>query len=303
MRILITGGAGFIGSHLCEKLCKSHEVVCLDNLSSGNIDNIKSQKIEFVEHDITKPFDIRCDLIFNMASPASPVDYQNNPIETLATNSIGMKNVLDNATKYNARVLQASSSEVYGDPVAHPQNESYWGNVNPIGLRSCYDEGKRFAEALCMAYARKKSANIIIARIFNTYGPKMRVNDGRVVPNFIHQAISNQPITIYGTGKQTRSFCYIYDMVDGLCLLAFSKIRAEIFNIGNPKEYSIAELAEMIKKKTSSKSKIIYKKSLPDDPSKRRPDITRIKSTLGWKPKTDIEEGLSKTIEWFRGII
>ena len=245
MRILITGASGFIGSHLAEKLADEHEIIGIDNLITGKKENIRELNIEFIEQDITKPFDIKADVIFNMASPASPVFYQKYPLETLETNSIGMKNVLENARKHSSIVLQASTSEVYGDPKVHPQPETYWGNVNSIGPRSCYDEGKRFAESLCMNYAEKHGVEVKLARIFNTYGSRMRWDDGRVVPNFIYQSLTGKPLTIYGGGLQTRSFCYISDMVDGLIKIALKGKNKEVYNIGTPEEYTIRELAKV----------------------------------------------------------
>lgn len=300
LKILVTGGAGFIGSHLCEFLSKGYEVVCMDNLLTGRKDNIENIDVEFIEHDITEPFDISADFIFNMASPASPVFYQKYPLETLETNSIGMKNVLDNARKYGSRVVQASTSEVYGDPQVHPQKEDYWGNVNPIGPRSCYDEGKRFAESICMNYYYTHGVEIVLARIFNTYGPRMLLDDGRVVPNFICQALKNEPITVYGKGNHTRSFCYITDMVAGLMALLDKGKIGEVYNIGNPAEYTILELAEAIKKTCDSNSEIIFKELPEDDPVKRKPDISKISNT-GWKPKVQLDKGMAKTVEWFRG--
>ncbi|MEM3030788.1 MAG: UDP-glucuronic acid decarboxylase family protein [Candidatus Micrarchaeia archaeon] len=303
MRILVTGGAGFIGSHLCEFLSKKHEVWCLDSLLTGSRKNIAGLNIHFIRHDIARPLPRNIpspQLIFNLASPASPKDYQEHPIETLLANAFGVKNVLDYALSCGARVLHASTSEVYGDPLQHPQTESYWGNVNPIGPRSCYDEGKRFAEALCMAYHREKRADVVIARIFNTYGPRMRPGDGRVVPNFIVQALAGQPLTIYGSGRQTRSFCYAKDMAEGLAKLAFSKFSGEVFNIGNPKEYSMLELARIVIEETGSKSKIIYKPLPADDPRRRKPDITKITRAVEWRPTTSLRAGLRATIAWFK---
>lgn len=301
MRILVTGGRGFIGSHICERLAsEGHGVICIDNLISGNKKNLENINVEIIHEDIRKPFDIKADLAFNLACPASPIDYQNYPLETLETNSIGMKNVLDNAKKYGMRIFHASTSEVYGNPLQHPQREEYWGNVNPIGPRSCYDEGKRFAESLCINYNKKFGTEIVIARIFNTYGPKMRANDGRVIPNFINQALSDEPITIYGEGGQTRSFCYISDMVNGLIKLAFSDIKFDIFNIGNPKETKLIELAKITKELCNSKSEITFRPLPQDDPLKRKPDISKIKNAIGWEPKVGLKEGLKKTIEYFR---
>ena len=301
-RILVTGGAGFIGSHLCESLSKRFDVVALDNFATGRKENLEGLGVEFIHHDAIEPFPEeigRFDFIFNLASPASPVDYQNLSIQTLLVGSLGMKNALDFAEKSGARLLQASTSEVYGDPLVHPQKEDYWGNVNPIGPRSCYDEAKRYAEALCMAYSRK-GLPVAIARIFNTYGPKMRLDDGRVVPNLVGQALRGEPMTVYGDGKQTRSFCYVSDMVEGLESLMFSDISGEAFNIGNPEEHSIIEFAQIVKKLSGSDSEIIFKPLPVDDPRRRKPDISKITATLGWRPKVKLEDGLKKTIEWFK---
>ena len=304
-KILVTGGAGFVGSNLCKNLALENEVICVDNLITGNIANIKETNLEFIKHDITRPFRDKVkktDIIFNLASPASPVDYVNFPSETLLTNSIGMHNVLEAARSWGSRVLQASSSEVYGDPLVHPQKEDYWGHVNPVGPRSCYDEGKRFAEALCMSYFRKLKSDVVIARIFNTYGENMRVDDGRVIPNFISQALKNKPITVYGDGKQTRSFCYVSDMVNGLCTLIDSNISGEIFNVGNPDEYRIIDVAEKIRELCNSSSKITFKDLPKDDPSKRRPDIGKIKK-LGWRPMVVFNKGIKRTLEYFKRVI
>ncbi|MBD3390052.1 NAD-dependent epimerase/dehydratase family protein [Candidatus Micrarchaeota archaeon] len=302
MRILITGGAGFIGSHLCKRLSEKNEVVCMDNLLTGKKSNIDGLNVEFLEQDITEPFDVNADLVFNMASPASPVFYQKYPLETLETNSAGIKNVLENARKYNAKVVQASTSEVYGDPKLHPQPETYWGNVNPIGPRSCYDEGKRFAESLCMNYHTKYEVDVVLARIFNTYGPNMLKKDGRVVPNFICQALKNEKISVYGNGEQTRSFCYADDLVEGLVLLSEKGRGGEVYNLGNPREYTILQLAEQVKEACNSSSEIDYRGLPEDDPIKRKPDIAKVISETGWNPKVELKEGLSRTVEWFRGV-
>lgn len=299
MKILITGGAGFIGSHLAQKLCNDHEIVIMDNLVTGNKNNLNSINAEFIGQDITKTFDVKCDLIFNMASPASPVGYQRHPLETMWVNTLGLKNVLENAKKYNARVLQASTSEIYGDPLISPQPESYWGNVNTLGPRACYDESKRFAETLCYNYKEKFGVEVIIARIFNTYGPRMDKKDGRVIPNFVTQALSNKDITLYGDGSQTRSFCYVSDLVLGLTKLAFSDIKFDVFNVGNPHEIKLKTLADIVKEITKSKSKISYLPLPKDDPKQRCPDISKIKKATGFEPKVSLEEGLKKTIEWF----
>ncbi len=316
MRILVTGGAGFIGSHLCERLVKEgHYVICLDNLFSGSKENInhlfKLSNFEFIRHDITLPILLEVDMIFNLACPASPVHYQHNPVKTIKTNVLGMLNMLGLAKRVRARILQASTSEVYGDPTLHPQNEDYWGNVNPIGLRACYDEGKRCAEALCFSYHRQNGVDIRVVRIFNTYGPNMLPNDGRVISNFIVQALENEPITVYGRGEQTRSFCYIDDLIEGLLKYMFTEKTGRNgktdlsgpVNLGNPSEFRIIELAELVIKLTHSKSKIIYKKIPPDDPVRRCPDISLAKKLFGYNPKTDLETGLRKTIGYFRKIL
>jgi len=307
MKVLVTGGAGFIGSFLCERLLdEGKEVICLDNLSTGKKSNIehllKKQKFEFLEHDVTKPIELKIDFIFHMASPASPVDYQRLPIETSMANSIGTLNMLELARKNRVRFLLTSTSEVYGDPSEHPQKETYWGNVNPFGVRSCYDESKRFAETLTMIFFRKYGLDVRIARIFNTFGSKMRKDDGRAIPNFIVQALSGQPITVYGDGKQTRTFCYISDMINGLVKLMFTDgLSSQVVNLGNTKERSIVSVAEFIKDLTKSKSEIIFKPLPEDDPTKRKPDITKAKKLLNWEPKVDFVDGLKETIEWFKG--
>jgi len=307
MKVLVTGGAGFIGSFLCERLLdEGNEVICLDNLSTGKKSNIehllKKQKFEFLDHDVTKPIELKIDFIFHMASPASPVDYQRLPIETSMANSVGTFNMLELARTNKVRFLLTSTSEVYGDPLEHPQKETYWGNVNPFGVRSCYDESKRFAETLTMSFFRKYGLDVRIARIFNTFGPKMRKDDGRAIPNFIVQALSGQPITVYGDGKQTRSFCYIPDMINGLVKLMFSDgLSSQVVNLGNTKERSIISVAEFIKDLTKSKSEIIFKPLPEDDPTRRKPDITKAKKLLNWEPKVDFVDGLKETIEWFKG--
>lgn len=305
---IVTGGAGFIGSHLCDYLTEEgHEVICIDNLSTGNKRNIehlaKNRKFKFLSKDITREIKVagRIDYIFHLASPASPVDYQKMPVETLMAGSLGTKNILELAKEKKARYLLTSTSEVYGDPLVHPQGEEYWGNVNPVGPRSCYDEAKRFAEALTMAYYRLYNLDIRIARVFNTYGPRMRFEDGRVVPNFITQAISNRPLTVYGDGSQTRSFCYISDMVEGIVkLMSAEEARGEVINIGNPNEITILELAKMVIELAGSKSGITYTSLPKDDPEKRRPDITKAKKILRWEPKVVLRDGLRETIRWFR---
>ncbi len=306
-RILVTGGAGFIGSHLCKRLLEDgNEVICLDNFFTGSLDNIKQlheyKTFKLVTHDITESFSADIDRIYNLACPASPPHYQYNAIKTIKTSVLGIINMLELADRCKARILQASTSEVYGDPAVHPQKESYWGNVNPIGIRSCYDEGKRCAETLMMDYHRQNSTDIRIVRIFNTYGPNMLPNDGRVVSNFIIQALKNEDITIYGDGSQTRSFCYIDDLIDGLVRMMNSDCIGPV-NLGNPSERTILNLAELIIKLTGSKSKIIHMPLPADDPVKRQPDITTAESVLNWKPKVGIEEGLMKTIQYFKELL
>jgi len=306
MKILVTGGAGFIGSHLCRYLLKKgHEVVCLDNFFTGKgrnlVDLKKSSKFKVIPYDITLPLDIRehFDRIYNLACPASPVHYQFDPIETIKTNTLGVINILEFAKLNGARILQASTSEIYGDPLEHPQKETYKGNVNTLGHRSCYDEGKRVAESLFMDYHRKYKLPIRIARIFNTYGPCMDKDDGRVVSNFIFQALNNNPITIYGDGKQTRSFCFISDLIEGLYRLMESNEVGPI-NLGNPEEFTILDLSRKIIKMTKSKSNFVYKNFPQDDPLQRKPDITLAKNLLNWKPRLSLEEGLKETISYFR---
>lgn len=306
-RILITGGAGFIGSHICKRLLnEGNFVICLDNFFTGrkrNIENLlPNPNFELVEHDIIEPIDIRVDEIYNLACPASPPHYQYDPIKTIKTSVIGIINMLELAEKYNAKILQASTSEVYGDPLVHPQVETYWGNVNPIGIRSCYDEGKRCAETLVSDYHRQFGLDTKIVRIFNTYGPNMAQDDGRVVSNFIIQALKNEDITIYGDGTQTRSFCYVDDLVEGFIKMMNSEITGPV-NLGNPSERTIEDFAKLITKLTKSKSKIVYKPLPSDDPTKRRPDITLAKKVLNWQPEIDIKTGLEKTIEYFRHTI
>lgn len=302
-RILVTGGAGFIGSHLCKRLLDDgNQVICLDNFFTGVRSNVERLQVnpnfELVEHDITQPFEADVTQIYNLACPASPPHYQFNPIKTLKTSVLGMMNVLELAHKCNAKVLQASTSEIYGDPLMHPQIESYWGNVNPIGIRSCYDEGKRCAETMMMDYHRQYGVKIKIVRIFNTYGPLMLPNDGRVVSNFIIQALKNQDITIYGEGKQTRSFCYVDDLIEGFVRMMASDLTGPV-NLGNPSERTILDLAKLIISMTNSNSKLIFKPLPSDDPIKRRPDISLAKRELDWEPKVDIECGLAKTIDYF----
>lgn len=309
-KILVTGGAGFIGSHLCERLLnEGNEVVCLDNFFTGSKSNIihllKNPYFELVRHDITMPYFIEVDEIYNLACPASPIHYQYNPIKTIKTSVMGSINMLGLAKRIKAKILQASTSEVYGDPKIHPQNEDYWGNVNPIGARSCYDEGKRCAESLFINYNKQNNVRIKIIRIFNTYGPKMLPNDGRVISNFIVQAIKNEPITVFGNGSQTRSFQYIDDLIEAMIkMMNTPNSITGPFNIGNPNEYKIIELAEKIIKLTRSKSKIKFLPLPEDDPIQRKPDITLAQKYLeNWTPKYDLESGLLKTIEYFKTII
>lgn len=310
MRILVTGGAGFIGSHLCRRLLnEGNDVICVDNLFTGSKDNISdlllNERFEFCFQDVTEPLEfLNIDQIYNLACPASPVHYQYNPVKTIETNIIGAINVLNLVKINNARVLQASTSEVYGDPLMHPQKETYWGNVNPIGIRSCYDEGKRAAETLFFDYHRQFGVNIKVARIFNTYGPNMQKNDGRVVSNFIVQALEGENITIYGDGKQTRSFCYVSDQVDGLIKLMNSDVNVTgPINIGNPCELTVSEIANFIVSMTESTSQIVYQDLPADDPQKRKPDISLAKEILGWKPVVELTNGLNQTIDYFSKII
>ncbi len=306
-RILITGGAGFIGSHLCERLLnEGNDIICLDNFYTGAKDNIRhligNNKFELVRHDVIFDYFAEIDQIYNLACPASPVHYQHDPIKTIKTSVMGIINMLELAKRCNARILQASTSEVYGNPLIHPQIESYWGNVNPIGIRSCYDEGKRCAETLMADYYRQNKTDIRIARIFNTYGPRMALNDGRVVSNFIIQALKNEPVTIYGSGNQTRAFCYVSDIVEALILL-MNKDYSYPVNIGNPIEYSILDFAKLIIELTNSSSEIIYKELPADDPIQRKPNIEIAKEKLNWKPKISIKEGLLKTINYFNNVL
>ena len=304
-RILITGGAGFLGSHLCERLLnEGNEVLCLDNFFTGTKDNIihlmDDHRFELIRHDVEFPIHVEVDEIYNLACPASPIHYQHNPIHTTKTSVMGALNMLGLAKRQNARIMQASTSEVYGDPEVHPQPESYWGNVNPIGFRSCYDEGKRCAETLFFDYFREHKLQIKVARIFNTYGPRMHPRDGRVVSNFIIQALKGEDITIYGDGSQTRSFCYVDELIDGFVrLMASPDEFTGPVNLGNPVEFTIKELAEKVVDMTGSKSKISYQPLPHDDPKQRQPDITLAKQELNWEPKIKIEDGLVKTIEYF----
>lgn len=304
-RILVTGGAGFIGSHLCERLLnEGHEVICLDNFFTGSKDNIihlmDNKRFELIRHDIIEPILLEVDKVYNLASPASPIHYQYNPVKTTKTNVMGIINMLGLAKRVRARILQASTSEVYGDPTVHPQKEDYWGNVNPIGPRSCYDEGKRVAETLMMDYHRQNGVDIRIVRIFNTYGPRMALNDGRVVSNFIVQALKGEDITVYGEGSQTRSFCYVSDLVDGLMRMMERDDFIGPVNIGNPHEHTILEFAEKIIAMTGSKSRLSFNPLPQDDPKQRQPDITLANEKLGWGPKVSIDEGLRLTIDYFK---
>ncbi|HJT28081.1 MAG TPA: UDP-glucuronic acid decarboxylase family protein [Pyrinomonadaceae bacterium] len=305
MRILVTGGAGFIGSHLCERLInEGNEVLCLDNFFTGRRENIfhllDNQRFELLRHDVTEPILLEVDQIYNLACPASPVHYQYNPVKTVKTNVMGAINMLGLAKRVRARILQASTSEVYGDPLVHPQTEDYWGNVNPIGIRSCYDEGKRIAETLMMDYHRQNKVDIRIARIFNTYGPRMLEDDGRVVSNFIVQALRGQPLTLYGEGQQTRSFCYVEDLIEGLIRLMNVDDLHEPVNLGNPGEFTIMQLAEEVIKACESKSGFTYLPLPADDPRQRKPDITRAQSALGWNPTIPLRDGLKRTVEDFK---
>jgi len=308
MRVLVTGGAGFIGSHLCERLLDDgHDVLCLDNFYTGrkaNIDHLMdSHCFELIRHDIIEPILIETDRIFNLACPASPIHYQYNPVKTIKTSVMGTINMLGLAKRVKARILQASTSEIYGDPLVHPQTEEYWGNVNPIGIRSCYDEGKRVAETLMMDYHRQNGVDIRIVRIFNTYGPRMSLNDGRVVSNFIVQALRGEDITVYGDGMQTRSFCYVDDLIEGLVRLMKEGTTADPVNMGNPAETTILEFATKIIELTGSSSRIVFRDLPSDDPQQRQPDITRARKMLGWEPKIDVETGLMKTIEYFERVL
>jgi UDP-glucuronate decarboxylase len=305
MRILVTGGAGFLGSHLCDRLIgDGHEVICLDNLFTGRKDNIAHllahPRFEFLRHDVVDPFKVEVDQIYNLACPASPPHYQYNPIKTVKTSVMGAINCLGLAKRVKARVLQASTSEVYGDPQVHPQPETYWGHVNPVGRRSCYDEGKRCAETLFFDYHRENRVDIRVARIFNTYGPRMLPNDGRVVSNFIVQALRGEPLTVYGDGAQTRSFCFVDDLIEGLVRLMTQTQVVGPLNLGNPGEFSMRRLAELTLKLVGGKSRIVRRPLPADDPKQRRPDITLARRHLKWQPKVDLETGLERTIAYFR---
>jgi len=304
MRCLVTGGAGFIGSFLCERLLdQGHEVICLDNFYTGRKHNIAhlldDKQFELIRHDVTEPILLEVDRIFNLACPASPVHYQYNPVKTVKTSVMGMIHLLGLAKRVRARILQASTSEVYGDPTQHPQTEDYWGHVNPIGPRACYDEGKRVAETLCFDYHRQNGVDVRVVRIFNTYGPRMLTDDGRVVSNFVVQALLGRDITLYGNGEQTRSFCYVDDLVDGLVRMMDQIETRGPVNLGNPGEFTIRELAELVIELTGTKSRIVSRGLPPDDPVRRQPDITRARTLLQWEPKVALREGLIKTIAFF----
>ncbi len=308
MRILVTGGAGFIGSHLCERLLlDGHEVICLDNFFTGRRENVfhllSNPRFELLRHDVIEPILLEVDQIYNLACPASPIHYQYNAVKTVKTSVMGTINMLGLAKRVHARILQASTSEVYGDPEVHPQPESYWGNVNPIGIRSCYDEGKRIAETLMMDYHRQNMVDIRIARIFNTYGTRMHESDGRVVSNLIMQALRGEPLTIYGTGEQTRSFCYVDDLIEGIVRLMNADELHDPVNLGNPSEFTIRELAEEVKRICGANVEIKYLPLPQDDPRQRQPDITRARQLLSWEPLIPLREGLEKTVAYFAGRI
>ncbi len=309
MKILLTGAAGFLGSHLSNKLIENnHHVIGLDDLSTGSLNNIehllKNPNFKFIEHDVRVPYEVNVDAILNFACPASPVAYQKDPVRTIETNFLGMINLLHLAKKNGAKVIQASTSEIYGDPTQSPQNESYWGNVNPIGIRSCYDEGKRAAETLCFDYKRQYGLDVRVIRIFNTYGPNMSIGDGRVVSNFIVQALKGEPISVYGEGQQSRSFCYVSDLVDGVYkTLVVEEPPSAPLNLGNPNEFEIIELAKIVKEITKSKSQIIKHPLPQDDPKQRCPDISSAKLILNWKPTVELREGIEKTAAYFMKVI
>ncbi|MCL5958027.1 MAG: SDR family oxidoreductase [Chloroflexi bacterium] len=307
MKALVTGGAGFIGSHLCQRLMEDgHEVICVDNLITGNRENVAhlldSPHFQFVERDVTQQLDLQADLIFHLASPASPPGYLLFPVHTSLANSLGTYNLLELARRWDAKFLLTSTSETYGDPLEHPQREDYWGNVNPIGMRSCYDESKRFAESLTMTYKRHHNLDARIVRIFNTYGPHSDPNDGRMVPNFVTQALRGEPITVFGQGQQTRSLCYVADLVEGIVRAMFRDgTRGEVFNLGMPDEHTVLEFAQIIKRLVPSDSPIEFRPPISeDDPSRRCPDISKARDRLNWEPKVGLDEGLRLTIEWFR---
>lgn len=305
---LITGGAGFLGSHLADRLiAEGQEVMCVDNFYTGSKDNIRHlinhKHFELIRHDVWLPLYVEVDRIYNLACPASPIHYQNDPIATTKTSVLGAINMLGLAKRRKARILHASTSEVYGDPQVHPQTENYFGHVNPIGPRACYDEGKRCAETLCFDYHRQSSVDIRVIRIFNTYGPRMHPNDGRVVSNFIVQALKGQPITLYGDGSQTRSFCYVDDLIDGMVRMMNQDVEIGPMNLGNPNEFTIRELAETILRLTGSKSELVFRPLPQDDPTQRQPDIAKARSVLGWEPKVALEDGLKETITYFRNLL
>jgi len=308
-RIMVTGGAGFLGSHLCERLLEQgHTVVCVDNFHSGRRDNIRhllaDDEFELIEHDVQVPLHLRVDEVYNMACPASPVHYQRDPIDTIRTNVLGATNILEMARESGAKILQASTSEVYGDPEVHPQTEDYCGNVNPIGPRACYDEGKRCAETLCYDYHRYYGIKLRVVRIFNTYGPRMRHDDGRVVSNFITQALKGEPITVYGDGSQTRSFCYVDDLIEGIMrLMQADDAHYLPVNLGNPGEFTMLELAEEVLALTGSNSELIFKELPEDDPKRRRPDISRAKAWLDWQPNISLKDGLKPTVAYYQSIL
>ena len=307
-RILVTGGAGFLGSHLCERLLQDgHNVICLDNYFTGQKKNIfhlmDNRRFEVIRHDLVNPIFLEVDEIYNLACPASPIHYQYNPVKTTKTSVMGAIHLLGLAKRVKAKILQASTSEVYGDPTLHPQKETYWGNVNPIGIRACYDEGKRCAETLFFDYYRQNRVNIRVVRIFNTYGPRMHPNDGRVISNFIMQALKNKPVTLYGDGTQTRAFCFVDDMIEGLIkMMNGPDDFVGPVNLGNPREHTILELARLVIELTGSKSSLEFKPSPMDDPRRRQPDISLARDKLEWEPAVDLEEGLEKTIQYFRGL-
>ena len=306
MKIVVTGGAGFIGSNLCTRLIdEGHDVLCVDTLLTGSTQNIEAlhdhSHFTFIQHDVTQPFPFEADAIFHMASPASPIGYMEHPIETILVNSQGTYQMLEAAKRQHAMFLISSTSEIYGDPLVHPQSEDYWGNVNPIGPRACYDESKRLGETLTMEYYRQFQLNARIVRIFNTYGPNSQVNDGRMIPNFITQALKNEPLTIYGDGKKTRSICYVSDLVDGLIRAMFQPETAgEVFNLGNPEEHTVLEFAQTIIRLCEASSPVVYESSRIDDPERRRPNIGKAQRVLGWQVNVPMEDGLRRTIEWFR---
>jgi UDP-glucuronate decarboxylase len=304
-RILVTGGAGFLGSHLCDRLISDgHEVICMDNFFTGSRANVQhlmdDRRFELVRHDVNEHTVVEVDEVYHLACPASPIHYQRNPVRTISTCVIGTMHMLELCREVHAKLLIASTSEVYGDPSVHPQTEEYWGNVNPIGPRACYDEGKRCAEALAISFSRQYKVPLRIPRIFNTYGPKMHVDDGRVISNFVVQALRNEPLTVYGAGEQTRSFCYVSDLIEGFVRLMDSNLDATPINLGNPDEHTIEEMAQMVVRLTRSQSKIEYRALPQDDPVRRKPDIKRAKEGLGWSPHVTLEEGLEATIAFFR---